>query len=48
LILIRGFFADSSNPKSGNPTVYVDFSDNNQAYSGNSQNGQIIQAQQIS
>jgi hypothetical protein len=46
---IEGYYdaslGEASNPKSGNPGVYVDFSDGLvQAYSGNSQNGQIIQA----
>lgn len=46
---IEGYYdaslGEDSNPKSGNPGVYVDFSDGLvQAYSGNSQNGQIIQA----
>lgn len=46
---IEGYYdaslGEASNPKSGNPAVYVDFSDGLiQAYSGNNQNGQIIQA----
>jgi hypothetical protein len=46
---IQGYYDASlgsgANPKSGNPGVYVDFSDGLvQAYSGNSQNLQIIQA----
>lgn len=46
---IEGYYdaslGEASNPKSGNPGVYIDFSDGLvQAYSGNSQNGQIIQA----
>lgn len=46
---IEGYYdaslGEASNPKSGNPGVYVDFSDGLvQAYTGNSQNGQIIQA----
>ena len=46
---IKGYYDASlgsgANPKSGNPGVYVDFSDGLvQAYSGNNQNLQIIQA----
>ncbi len=36
---------EAANPKSGNPAVYVDFSDGLiQAYTGNPANGQIVQA----
>ena len=46
---IEGYYdaslGEASNPKTGNPSVYVDFSDGLiQAYSGNPLNGQIIQA----
>jgi hypothetical protein len=46
---IEGYYdaslGEGANPKTGNPSVYVDFSDGLiQAYSGNSANGQIIQA----
>ena len=38
-------WGEAANPKSGNPAVYVDFSDGLiQAYTGNSINGQIVQA----
>ena len=46
---IEGYYdaslGEASNPKSGNPGIYVDFSDGlSQAYTGNSQNNQIINA----
>lgn len=46
---IEGYYnaslGEAVNPKSGNPAVYVDFSDGLiQAYTGNPNNGQIVQA----
>lgn len=46
---IQGYYdaslGEAANPKSGNPAVYVDFSDGLiQAYNGNQNNGQIVKA----